>query len=60
MRSAAEIDKLIEEWESLRREYATRGATGIVDFINAEMRKLRSERDAAPSAAIADPKPVVS
>lgn len=49
MRSTAEIDKLITEWESLRAEYASRGATGIVDFINAELRKLRLERDSAPA-----------
>ncbi len=43
-RTAAEIDKLISEWEHLRDEYASRGATGIVDFITAELRKLRIER----------------
>jgi len=43
-RTAAEIDKLITEWESLRAEYASRGSTGIVDFISAELRKLRLER----------------
>lgn len=51
-RTTVEIDKLIIEWESLRAEYASRGATGIVDFINAELRKLRVERESAarPSA----------
>ncbi|MFC3712711.1 hypothetical protein ACFOMD_09030 [Sphingoaurantiacus capsulatus] len=43
-RSAGDIDKLIVEWESLRAEYASRGSTGIVDFISAELRKLRLER----------------
>lgn len=47
-RSPDELDKLIDEWESLRAEYASRGSTGIVDFINAELRKLRAERDAMP------------
>lgn len=45
-RSPDELDKLIDEWESLRAEYASRGSTGIVDFINAELRKLRAERAA--------------
>ena len=44
-RSVAEIDKLIGEWEALRMDYAARGATGIVNFIDAEIRKLRHERD---------------
>lgn len=47
-RSAAELEKLIAEWETLRAEYAARQATGIVDFINAEIRKLERERDATP------------
>jgi len=51
-RSPDELEKLIDEWESLRAEYASRGSTGIVDFINAELRKLRAER-----AAIAVPPP---
>ena len=50
MRTAAEIDKRIGEWEALRADYAERGAAGIVDFINAEIRKLRRERDTAPAA----------
>jgi hypothetical protein len=45
-RSSSEIENLIAEWEALRGEYAARGSTGIVDFINAEIRKLRAERDA--------------
>ena len=45
--SVAEIDKLIGDWESLRADYAERGATGIVDFINAEIRKLKHERASA-------------
>ncbi len=49
-RSTAEIDKLVQEWEALRAEYASRGATGIVDFINTELRKLRAEREAAARA----------
>ena len=60
MRTAADIDKLIGEWEELRAEYVERGASGIVDFINAEIRKLRRERDTAPAAEAADPlKPVL-
>lgn len=59
MRSAAEIDKLIGEWESLRADYTARGAIGIVDFINVEIRKLRRERATAPAAEIVDPKPVI-
>ncbi len=43
-RSVADIDKLIAEWESLRDEYASRGSSGIVDFITSELRKLRLER----------------
>lgn len=46
-RSREEVEKLIGEWESLRAEYASRGSSGIVDFINAELRKLRAELDAA-------------
>ncbi|MDO9487170.1 MAG: hypothetical protein Q7J32_02270 [Sphingomonadaceae bacterium] len=46
-RTSDEIEKLIDEWESLRADYASRGSTGIVDFINAELRKLRAERDTA-------------
>lgn len=46
-RTSDDIEKLIDEWESLRADYASRGSTGIVDFINIELRKLRSERDAA-------------
>jgi hypothetical protein len=55
MRSVAEIDKLIAEWQSLRGDYVTRGATGIVDFINAEIRKLESERRAIVADVV--PKP---
>ena len=54
-RSVAELEKLIGEWESLRADYAARGASGIVDFINAELRKLRSEQ---ALAAAARPRPV--
>lgn len=43
-RTTAEIDKLIAEWEVLRAEYEHRGSTGLVDFINAEIRKLKAER----------------
>ncbi len=50
-RSSDEIEKLLAEWESLRAEYASRGSTGIVDFINAELRKLRAERDLRPPPA---------
>ena len=55
-RTVAEIDKMIGEWESLRADYVARGATGIVDFINAEIRKLRRDRDTvelAPPTSIA-------
>ncbi len=45
-RSPSDLDKLIDEWESLRADYAARGSSGIVDFINTELRKLRAERDA--------------
>lgn len=44
-RTLGEVEKLLTEWESLRSEYASRGSTGIVDFINAELRKLRAEHD---------------
>jgi|GEM_PF-4210331 len=54
-RTAAEIDRLIGEWERLRADYERRGSTGIVDFINAEIRKLRSER--AAIGPIATPGP---
>lgn len=46
-RSLDEIEKLINEWEALHTEYVSRGSTGIVDFINAELRKLRAERQDA-------------
>ena len=59
MRTAAEIDKLIREWETLRGDYAARGAIGIVDFINAEIRKLRRERDALPATGAMTVKPVI-
>lgn len=59
MRTAAEIDKLIGEWEALRADYSGRGAAGIVDFINVEIRKLRRERDTAPAAETAIVKPVM-
>ena len=50
MRTIADVDKLIGEWEALRADYAGRGAVGIVDFINAEIRKLRREREDALAA----------
>lgn len=53
-RSVTEIDKLIGEWEALRADYERRGSTGIVDFIDSEIRKLRSER--ANIAAVPPPK----
>ena len=59
MRTAAEIDKLIGEWEALRADYAARGAAGIVDFINAEIRKLCRERETAPAAATVPVRPVI-
>ena len=59
MRSAAEIDKLIGEWESLRADYTARGAIGIVDVINVEIRKLRRERATTPVAEAVDPKPAM-
>lgn len=46
-RTLAEIDKLIGEWETLRVDYERRGSAGIVDFINAEIRKLKAERATA-------------
>jgi hypothetical protein len=55
-RRPAELDKLIQEWEALRADYEKRGSTGIVDFINAEIRKLRSER-ALIAVPTAPPKP---
>ena len=60
MQTAAEIGKLIAEWEALRDDYAGRGAAGIVDFINVEIRKLRRERDTAPADADISIKPSVS
>ena len=49
-RSVAEIDKLIGDWDALRADYAARGATGIVNFIDAELRKLRQERETAAAS----------
>ena len=43
MRSRVEIETLIRDWEVLRVDYAGRGAAGIVNFIDAEIRKLRTE-----------------
>lgn len=57
-RTVAELEKLIAEWEALRADYAARGSTGIVDFINAELRKLRSEHARAVAAPVPKPKPV--
>ncbi len=51
-RSVEEIDRLIGEWEALRADYERRGSTGIVDFITAEIRKLKSERAATIEAAV--------
>ena len=59
MRTVADVDKLIGEWEALRAGYAGRGAVGIVDFINAEIRKLRREREDVPSARTTTVKPVI-
>jgi hypothetical protein len=55
-RTVDEIDGRIAEWEALRADYAARGSTGIVDFINAELRKLHEER--ATLAPIAGPRPL--
>lgn len=54
-RSSEEIAKLLDEWEALRADYMSRGSTGIVDFINAELRKLRAERDAIAIEAVPPP-----
>ena len=40
MRSVADLDKLIVEWESVRADYTARGSSGIVNFIIIEIRKL--------------------
>lgn len=45
MRSRVEIETLIRDWEVLRVDYAGRGAAGIVNFIDAEIRKLKHERE---------------
>lgn len=58
-RSVAEIDKLIGDWEALRTDYAARGATGIVNFIDAEIRKLRQERGMVAASQAAPLKPTV-
>jgi hypothetical protein len=60
MRTAAEIDQLIGEWEALRADYSERGAAGIVDFINAEIHKLCRERETARAAETVTVKPVIS
>ena len=57
-RPVADIEKLIAEWEALRADYATRGSTGIVDFINAELLKLRNEHASAIAAQAVKPNPV--
>lgn len=59
MRTVADLEKLIGEWEALRADYAERGSTGIVDFINDELRKLRRERDSLPATATITVKPVI-
>lgn len=59
MRTTAEIDKLIGEWEALRADYSERGAAGMVDFINTEIRKLQRERETASAAATVIVKPVL-
>lgn len=51
-RSVTEIDKLIGEWEALRADYERRGSTGIVDFINTEIRKLKGERAATVEVTV--------
>ena len=43
-RTVEELEKLINEWQTLRAEYAGRGSTGIVTFIDSELSKLLSER----------------
>lgn len=57
MRSVADLDKLIVEWESLRADYTARGSSGIVNFIIIEIRKLEAERRSV-SVAQSMPRPM--